>query len=459
MISVVTHTVVLGLAIFAIDNAPRIYDHSFTPPYTTRIVKLQGIKPKLQWSPAVGATQAAAQKQVATSSTGGRPAATAIPQSLAYRVAAPTTLVQPDIAQTAAPLLKAEIPLVVMWTPPQMPPQKIIPRPPQATASANVRPSLSMPNHEVNLADVELASSSVPSATVPIVASTSSPIRVPGLQVPQVPATASKPSAQPTPATVLSVSDVLPTEGVIVLPAVNQTAAASSSDSFAPGRPDSTATSGQGSTPGKQNGNATGADSGDHGSQQASASGTGSGSSSGSPSQGQGSGTAAGSDDGSSPDGMAPTVVRINRPRDGHYGVVVVGASMSEEYPETLGMWADRLAYTVYLQVGAEKSWIMQYSLPRVQQAAGAVTRPDAPWPYLIVAPHLGSDSDTDALLVHGFIDAGGHFEHLAVVYPAQFPQTKFVLAALQQWQFRPAAQNGKSTTVEVLLIIPEEAE
>jgi hypothetical protein len=31
------------------------------------------------------------------------------------------------------------------------------------------------------------------------------------------------------------------------------------------------------------------------------------------------------------------------------------------------------------------------------------------------------------------------------------------VLDALQQWQFRPAAQNGQSERVEVVLIIPEQ--
>ena len=396
-----------------------------------------------------------AQAQTKTTQSGGRPAAAATPQSLAYRVAAPTTLVQPDIVQNPAPLLKAAIPLVIMWTPPEMPLQKIIPRPPQAAASANVRPSLSMPNHEVNVANVELSSSAYVSETVPIVPSTTSPIRIPGLQVPQVPATASKPSTAPTPATVLSVSDVLPSEGIIVLPAVNQTAAATSSDSFAPGRPQGTAESGDRATPGKLNGNGPGADSGDRGSQRAAATGTGVGSE---VHGRENSGSEPGSDEGSS-SGDGPTVVRITRPKDGHYGVVVVGASMTEEYPETLGMWRDRLAYTVYLQVGAEKNWIMQYCLPSVQQAAGGISRPDAPWPYLIAIPHLGGDSDTDALLVHGFINAGGRFEHLAVVFPAQFPQTKFILSALQQWQFRPAAQNGKSTTVEVLLIIPEETE
>jgi hypothetical protein len=454
MISVVTHALVLGLAVLAIYKAPRIDDRSTAPPYKTRIVKLQGYKPKLLWSPGSAPMHSSAQAKTETTESGGRPVAASMPQSLAYRVSAPTTLVQPDIAQTTMPLLKAAIPMVVMWTPPEMPSPRIIPPSPKAAASVNARPSLSMPNHEVNVANVELSSSSFVSETVPIVASTTSPIRVPGVQAPQVPATESKPSAQPTPATVLSVSDVIPSEGIIVLPAVNQTTAASSSDSFVPGRPVSTSETGNTMASGQQDGNGPGADSGNNGSQRAPSTGTGGANEA----RAENGGSELGSDENSSA-GFVPTVVRINRPKDGHYGVVVVGASLTEQYPETLGMWADRLAYTVYLQVGAEKNWIMQYCLPRVQQAVGAISRPDAPWPYVIVTPHLGGDSDTDALLVHGFINAGGRFEHLAVVYPAQFPQTGFVLSALQQWQFRPAAQNGKSTTVEVLLIIPEEAE
>ena len=93
-------------------------------------------------------------------------------------------------------------------------------------------------------------------------------------------------------------------------------------------------------------------------------------------------------------------------------------------------------------------------------QAEGNSIRPDAPWPYQILRPNLApDDSDSDAVMVHGFIDTEGRFEQLAVVFPPQFAQTKFVLDALQQWQFRPATQNGKSTVVEGLLIIPEEAE
>ncbi len=151
---------------------------------------------------------------------------------------------------------------------------------------------------------------------------------------------------------------------------------------------------------------------------------------------------------------------RIQLPRNGQYGVVVVGASLADQYPETLGMWSGRLAYTVYLHVGLAKNWILQYSLPRFAEKAGNKGRPDAPWPYLIVRPHLmPDDSDADAIMVHGFINSGGHFEQLAIVFPPQFTQKTFVLGSLEQWRFRPAMQNGQHTPVEVLLIIPEDTE
>ena len=88
------------------------------------------------------------------------------------------------------------------------------------------------------------------------------------------------------------------------------------------------------------------------------------------------------------------------------------------------------------------------------------MSRLEAPWPYNIVRPNIAPDSlNADALLVHGFVNEAGKFESLGVVFPPDFQQAQFVLDALNQWQFRPAAQNGKTQRVEVLLIIPEERE
>ncbi len=116
------------------------------------------------------------------------------------------------------------------------------------------------------------------------------------------------------------------------------------------------------------------------------------------------------------------------------------------------------LVYTVYLHVGAGKNWILQYSLPPA--AAAGNTKPDAPWPYDIVRPRFDPDDyNSDALMVHGFVNASGRFERLALVFPEEFAKAKFLLSALQQWEFRPARQNGQVAAVEVLLIIPEETE
>jgi hypothetical protein len=120
------------------------------------------------------------------------------------------------------------------------------------------------------------------------------------------------------------------------------------------------------------------------------------------------------------------------------------------------------MAYSVYLHVGSRKNWILQYSLPRNAQAtAGAMTtQPKAPWPYLIVRPHLPSaDWNSDAIMVHGFLDTNGHFQKLAVIFPPEFSDANFVVGSLNQWEFRPAMENGHAVAVEVLLVIPDQEE
>jgi hypothetical protein len=158
--------------------------------------------------------------------------------------------------------------------------------------------------------------------------------------------------------------------------------------------------------------------------------------------------------------GGAAGGTRITQPKDGQFGVVVVGTSLSERYPETAAIWGGRLVYTVYLHVGLGKSWILQYSMPLSKEAAvaGSALRPEAPWPYEIVRPSLDpADFQTDAILVRGVVNRAGYFEQLAIVSPIGSERSKLLLAALQRWQFRPARQNGLLAAVEVLLLIPEE--
>lgn len=101
----------------------------------------------------------------------------------------------------------------------------------------------------------------------------------------------------------------------------------------------------------------------------------------------------------------------------------------------------------------------MQYSLPRGEEATqgGKTAPPEAPYPTDIVRPNLApGEINSDALLVHGFVNEDGKFEKLSISFPPDFARAKFVIDALNQWQFRPALQLGLPTRVEVLLIIPE---
>lgn len=452
MVSVVVHVFVLSFVLLNLKMTPMIEVRPPARRYTVRIVKLQGTEPQIHWSPGSGAPNPNTQAAMAAEGSGGQPAAPSIPKHFLQQTRAQVTLLQPNVQPDTLLPLETPLPLVVMWVPENHPVPVIVPSPPQKAVAVNARPSLKLPNHELEARDLKLSATAFVSNTLPVTPSTTSPIELHGPAMMPIPQTTSHSSQPPTPTTVVSISDTVMLEGTAALPVANQTAAVSVGESLI-GRPqENMAQAGARTQVAKQNGKGPGDKPGAPGTQEGSASST----------FGQQAavlGTDSGSDMGSL-SGNQLTVTRITLPKDGSFGVVVVGSSLAEEYPETLATWANRLAYTVYLHVGAAKNWILQYSLLPAVEAAGKTTRPDAPWPYVIERPNLVSDDwNADAILVHGFINAEGHFDQLAIVFPQQFPQTKFVLDALQQWQFRPASQNGQPTAVEVLLIIPEETE
>jgi hypothetical protein len=371
-----------------------------------------------------------------------------------------------------------------------------------------VQPNLAPPNQEANLADIGVASSLQPKEALPVKPSTTTPVASHTPEPDQKPPeTTSDPTAQPTPARVMSLTDVQMKQGTITLPAANETAAAQPATP-APPKTEAQTPAGAGNPASKAGGAGTGTGSGQSASKEAEkpatsarASGTaaakggskqddkkpgdkpGSTAKSAGPGQGDSKPAAAAaiaaaangaavapaqaaapaSGAGSGADSAdEPAAERITLPRDGKFGVVVVGSSLEEQYPEIGGIWGGRMAYTVYLHVGLAKSWILQYSLPRSAEAAaaGSVARLDAPWPFEIARPNIDPGAiNADALMVHGMVNAAGRFESLAIVFPPDFAQARFVLNTLRQWQFRPATQDGQAAPVEILLIIPDELE
>lgn len=456
--SVLIHGGVVALVSFGVLYAPHMEVHTDSH-YVVRSLDLHAPAPAIERG-AKGIVypggQQAAQKSDAAR-TAPRPPTL---METAHARPGPQTLVQPDLAARLAVTEKIPIPQVLIWTPRKTVVKNIVAPLPEPPTASTAKPSLDAPNEEVTVSDVDIASSLIPDQKLPILPSTSSPIvvHVPNrVQLP--PSTVSQTSARPTPTALMSLSN-LRMQGTVTLPPVNESARAAAPGAMAPS---TTSGTGTGNAAGTGNSSASGAGG------QGSGTGAGQGPNSsataasrtreGQP-NGATSGAAQGSNSGTGQE--QNSTAEITLPKTGSFGSVVVGDSLQDQYPELSGAWNGRMAYTVYLHVGLERSWILQYSLPADAQIAltGGADRLEAPWPYSIVRPNLAPDAiNADALMVHGFVTTTGHFEGLSIVFPTAFPQAQFVLDSLARWQFRPATQNGQVARVEVLLIIPEELE
>jgi hypothetical protein len=452
--SILIHCGVISLLWFGIAYTPRIDTRVNKERYTVRKLDLR--TPEQQMRRATkGAVRYPGPRLASNKSAPGKLIAhPPVMRQIAHAQPGPQTLIQPDLPDRLTLIQPAPVPLVVLWSPSKTPVKDIAAPLPEKPTASDVTPSLDRPNEEVNLGDVNLSATNLPSVKLPLMPSTSSPVVVHAPELPQLaPQTASQNSAQPTPTNVMSLSDLQMKEGTITLPPVNETARTTAPGELAPGDARDSKS--------EEKDNGTG-QAGGAGAVQApipapatppNAAGP-----AGQP-KGADSPSTSGSGTGNGQSNQA-SATAITLPRNGRFGAVVVGNAMEDQFPEMAGVWNGRMAYTVYLHVGLTRSWILQYSLPRSADAnaAGNTTHLEAPWPYSIVRPNLDPSAiDADALMVHGFVNLSGRFETLSIVFPQSFSQAQFVLSSLQQWQFRPAMQDGQGARVEVLLIIPEE--
>ena len=463
-VSIVLHTLAIAVAWFSVAYMPPFARVS-TEHYRVRELDLD-IPDDMRTPPRISAPAANAGAHAPASQ--GKPSASEPAlREVAQATPGPQTLIQPDIENPVKLPDQIPVPQVVIWTPSKVTVKKVTPPPPQKPASSDVKPSVERPNEELTLADVNITSSFHPTPKPIVTASTTTPVAV---HVPQQvllpPVTSSQTSARPTPASILSLSNLRMKEGVATLPPVNEsvvvkgpgTLAGQGKDASSPAKDNSSAKPGQGGSSQGPGGNPNNQASGAGQGLAFKVSGPGLAAPANKP-QGPETGN------GNGPDSLATdqlSTTAVSVPKDGHFSSIIVGNSLDDQYPEMAGVWVGRIAYTVYLHVGLSHSWVLQYSLPRTVDApgGGAASHLDAPWPYDIVRPNLDPGSiDADALMVHGFVNQSGHFETLSIVFPQAFPQAQFVIAALEKWQFRPAMQNGQSAKVEVLLIIPEQSE
>ena len=158
------------------------------------------------------------------------------------------------------------------------------------------------------------------------------------------------------------------------------------------------------------------------------------------------------------------TPIRVEHPVNATFDVVVQTAS-DHGLSESVGALSGQPVYTVYLNVGAPKAWLLQYCIPRdvsgaVKIVAGAVNIGNpaplkAPFPLVTVLPPVTMVPRTGYIIVHALLDASGRIKEPSLL---RAPNASFkapILAELLQWQFRPAVRNGGPVAVEVLLAIP----
>lgn len=369
-------------------------------------------------------------------------------------IQAPQTLVQPDLPSHMQLEQELAVQNVLLWSPPQRK-VRIISSPKPNPPSTEAPPSLTTPNAEELIAERALASSEFITRPQPIQATTTAPVTSHTPQKNDTPiAVSEKAVANPTPTAVLSIAKLHIREEKTTLPPVNEintkeledvlqegkdgkVAEAKNEDDK--GKADKGEGAGSATDKNKETSTVAGAPDGKENAKVEAETGTGKGS--------------------NDQDQQGTPSTRIELPKDGRFGSVISGASLRDQFPEIGEVWSGRMAYTVYLHLGTARNWILQYSLPRNADAAtsGQGARVDAPWPFSIVRPNIAPGAiNADALMVHGYVNPDGRFEQLAVAFPPQYPQAQYVLAALQQWQFRPATQSGQSARVEVVLIIPE---
>jgi hypothetical protein len=493
VLSVLLHCLVMAALLgLPSGKAPRTAERARIYHYSVQLIRLTIPKyvpqtqpvqrPMLVRIPRRATAEARASADASSSDGAGQQSAAAEPQRArafsmpAFAMAQPVrqTLVRPDVAPGIT--LKRDVPLPTLLLafdqkPPAYPVKRFVTpalRQVQKTAALTVvaaAPDLAGTAASASNLKVTAAMAELPRLPVPPPAMAQAPSSA-------VSSNAASGSAQAVPPSInvlsLSENPVLPNE-LLVIPPANQIAGGVTADldgtrpgtkGLGNGRGDSAR-----DARGDGHGNGAGAAAGKGLSGSGGGPGTANGAGDGLVAAGLGKSNSEAAGNAAVPGGDSglraglPGTTELNLPKDGKFGVVVLGSTAAAPYPESSGVMSGKVVYTVYLRVGQRKNWILQYSLPRsavaVSRVEGTKIPLEAPWPYLIVRPYIIGEADY--VLVRGNISEKGHFDQLALVFPQEMEKKDLLLRSLGQWEFRAASRDGMPTAVDVLLIIPRE--
>ena len=157
-----------------------------------------------------------------------------------------------------------------------------------------------------------------------------------------------------------------------------------------------------------------------------------------------------------------PEVTRVEHPSNGSFDVVITQSAARDDLPG-VGLLTGNPVYTVYLRVGDQKEWLMEYCLPvsKTQQSSPYQINIDDAAPLKSAYPistaiptDITGQAITKHIVIQGFLTAGGKFLNMKMPGTSS-PVGMEILALLNEWQFRPASRDKKAIDVEILLVIP----
>jgi hypothetical protein len=156
-------------------------------------------------------------------------------------------------------------------------------------------------------------------------------------------------------------------------------------------------------------------------------------------------------------------VIRISHPSGGNFDVVIQQSVSREDFPEAVGALSGNPVYTVYLKVGDEREWLLEYCIPgrvatKVSTYQVNIDDPgtvSAPYPVATVIPrNVLAMPHPQHIVLRGRLSTAGIFRDITAS-DGENPLALELLPLLSQWQFRPAQRDQVPVEVEILLIIP----
>lgn len=151
-------------------------------------------------------------------------------------------------------------------------------------------------------------------------------------------------------------------------------------------------------------------------------------------------------------------------PETGTFDIVIEQSSGEAGIPGAANLLHGAPIYTVYLQVGDWKEWVLEYCAADAAPSRAAETgvvqlgspvRIESPYPLVTVRPQVRQAPGKRYFLLHGMINADGKPVDFRPVHSVDPVFSEAALSAVRQWKFRPAKRDGAALEVEAVIAIP----